>query len=254
MRAVRRFFFTASSGSRTQIYYFEGDTGLTTSSGRVTQWDDQSGYGNHIVPVIGGAGPSLTSENSLTCPYFSANAPMRRATFVQGAVSRPSTFYQLYRQPLGGSASMLVRSGDGTNFVEAWPRSPWVSNQFGGGQGSGGADYFQYWMNAKSESAGSIDASIGPLVTTTRLHLACIVSNGASSSVYVDDMTSPIVTGTLASGTVNGLLVGGSNAAPPPLTNTFTGSVCALVAYTGADSAAQRNAVKTMFARWGTLG
>lgn len=245
---------SASAAARAQIYYFEGDLGVTTVSARVTAWADQSGNGNHLAEFGGLFGPALTTENAIQCLNFTAiGSSLKRATFVQGAITRPTTHYALYRQALNRSAGMMVRAGDGTTFVDAWPRSPWVSNSLGGSQGSGGTDFYQYWLNAKSESAGSIDASVGPLVSTSRLHLACIVANGAASAVYVDDMSAPVLTGTLAAGAIDGLLLGQTNAASPPA-NMFLGALCALVGYTGTDSATQREAVKTLLARWGALG
>ena len=216
--------------------WLRGDAGITLAGSVVSAWADQSGRGNNVSQGTGSKQPAVGSINSRPSVRFSAASAQflsrdgtsgNTGTLVQGAVAQPTTWYAIVKASSATAADFVVFDGQSTRQLSAIkPVAGTVGMFAGSGPVYGGS--------------GNTAASV---------HLYCWVFSGASSAIYVDNMSTPFASLSPGANAINGLIVGAGASAVLPM----DGDLGELVLIAGADTAAQRAVMKTYLQpRWGT--
>lgn len=164
---------------------------------------------------------------------FDGNQALTTPGNFSSSIVQPSTWYAYTRiTDTGDSAFTLVRSNAGSTSTSA---PLWVRPS---------TDSVLY---AEAATAGGIGS-----VTSSALYgkrLSCVVYNGASTSLYIDDMTTPVAVAGAGAGTANALAVRiGYGFGVTTADFEFPEQI----GYGGAHDAATRAAIKSYFT--GTYG
>jgi hypothetical protein len=207
-----------------KFLWLRADLGITTVSGLVSAWADQSG--------VGDANRNLTQATSTSRFDFVAadaaynNKPsLKVTTNVAGAwmaatgnwASPPSSPFTLYWAGTPTGSRYLLGGDTASQYVLI--------------HGNGAA----WLIESTSNSLAAGGAIASPSV-------CCAVYNGASSAFYYQDSQTAAASGTLGTGGFTRLNLGSytTSGTPPASTNWALGSVAEVVGFSGADSAAQR--------------
>lgn len=105
----RRGAATFSPSSLTNLRgWYKSDVGITIATG-VSQWDDQSGNGNHLVQATGGAQPVVTAAaiNGRDAITFDGVDDVLTVTF---ALAQPLTFFAMIRQDTWTNGDILLNA------------------------------------------------------------------------------------------------------------------------------------------------
>ena len=205
------------------------DEGIVLTSGKVSQWTDQSGTGNSVTQGTASKRPVVSSADA----DFGGRDVVQ---FAGGASNEHmvGTFVATYAQPF--TAYMLFKlTGSGTTYV-LWDDdglSDW-NFFFSGGEFKGGAG-----------------ATLSTGVTTKNdLHLVCVVYNGGSTSIYIDDFDTAAVTGNGGSNSARDVTVGSNDAEA----GEIEGKVASMLLYNAAHDSTTRNEVRSKFNEYYSLG
>lgn len=116
------------------IVHLNADIGTTIATG-VSQWDDQSGNGNHVSQGTGANQPTLVSNwrnGKKAVQGNGTSQSLSRATFTGGALAMPRTLFVVYDSPLLTNAEYIVASGNGANRCEIYIPGTGTVNAFDG--------------------------------------------------------------------------------------------------------------------------
>lgn len=155
--------------------YWKFNTGISqTIPGFCSQWDDQSGNGNHLVQATGSKQPIVNVDSSLT---FDGVDDLMQVAFT---LAQPYTLYVAFRQ-IAWVNGHVIADGRTLNMnVSQTPSSPRL--KFGAGAGS-------------IPAAGATDLAVGVN------GVVCAVGNGASSVFQLAGGASTSTTNTGSVGT-----------------------------------------------------
>jgi len=189
---------------------------MTMVSTKVSQWNDISGNLNHVAQATDANRPTRTSPdaryNNRTTVHFPSpqgNVDLHINTFASGNQAVPYTIYWV------GQDSFF-----GTDCT--W------SNVGGNPFGALGASQVQL--------AGSAGTLSGQCTVANRKSVFAWVSNGASTKLYGQSPTGLLITGTVASDVMSGMVIGNGPFGGNSLVN---GDVAEIIRIDGADSPAQ---------------
>lgn len=152
--------------------YYEADNGVTQSSGAVSQWNDLSGAGRHLVQATAGNKPTFSS-NTIS---FDGTSDFLS---VAATIAQQSTVYLVVK--LNSTSADQALFGDAQNGYGSW---------------GGAVNQFQ----ALDNFGGGVVSSGGTYNNTTTYYLVRFRFNGASSLCQVNNTTAG--TGTLGTGTI----------------------------------------------------
>jgi hypothetical protein len=158
--------------------WFMHQRGITVTGQGVSQWDDQSGNGRHLLQGTDGARPALQADRSI---LFNGTDELLNAVF---NLAQPLTVYTLLKQVT------------------------WTGNDFIWGQNSIGL--VQVTASPQIQlSAGAALANSSDLAVDTYGVVCCVV-NGASSVLQVNNNTA--ITGNAGAATISNFGLGASSA------------------------------------------
>lgn len=167
--------------------YYKFNTGITSSGGFVSQWDDQSGNARHLVQATGTNQPSLQGDGSILFPgidEFMLTDPF--------TLNQPETVYVRGKQITWSNNDTICDGVSGTRMLIAQAvTSPNLSLS----AGTGG-------MNT-------------PGWTLDTYKTVCAVFNGAGSSLQIDNNTP--TTGNPGANNAGGFMLGARPPAPGSL-------------------------------------
>ncbi len=256
-------FWGADDGeSPDALFWYSGDVGVTDDGVNVSAWDDRANA-NDLTPPVGE--PQVTTQNGLDAVFFqdASASHYLENTALSPEPESPFTIYCVFHATLqtsggglqGANMGAPVAVSDATQSVLAYLN---VSHEVDGDGES--QDQHQLWFTAQSEdghlryqegfsSTGNWPSFDPDCTTVNKLRLACIVVNGASSALYIDDMATAKSSGTLGGASVTLVRLG----AVDHLFNTFGGTLCEVFAVPNAADATARAATKTYLERWGSF-
>ncbi len=189
-------------------------------SGNVSAWADQSGAGdaNRNVsqstpanrPAFNASDADFNGEPSLS--FVSANSPalVCGGAFAGGPYAQPLTIYAVLQWTAQGF-QYLMDDIDASSRVAILDNFPGV-----------------YIYAGASLTNGTLANGVAMVY--------CAVFDGVSSAVYINDHTTPVLTGDAGTNALKSIVVGANNA----LANSFDGKLAELVAYSGSHDATQR--------------
>lgn len=193
---------TFTPASRNPVLWYRSDAAnVTLVSNAVSSW---ASIGSNTQAVTQGTSadrPGYTATNSSwnnrpTLNYTSTSMQLNAVSFTQ---AQPCSLYVFGAITTGGT-SWLVSS-----TCEA---------------GLDGADFYFYDGAIHTASTGNGNP-----------HAFCVVFNGSSGALYVDNSSTALATGSGSIGYSSSLSIG----------NSMTGTIVEVVLYAGADTAAQRS-------------
>jgi hypothetical protein len=200
------------------IALYRGSAGATLSGSTVVAWADQTGDSTQNLARISGA----ITRNSANA-NFNGKATIE---FAGGLLfsptwarppSQPLTVYCAFRSTSSGLQA--IYDGIDNNRTELF-----LNN--------GGAN-----IGALTATSGGGSATIQTAATVLNTaHIVAITYAGASSTIHVDAITTPSVTGNLGTGVLTGLCVGDFHGTSIP----FIGSLGELSFWAGAHTLSQR--------------
>lgn len=210
--------------------WYRSDLGITTVSGRVSAWADQSGSGDanrNLVQAVAGNRPTIVASDasfngrpSLT--FASADPDLLDRTGAwSAAIVQPATIYSVHM--VTSLAAQVTYYDDSA-----------VSGSFGLAQSLGAG-----FIARAGASIAGVDN------TTNKPTAMCVVFNGASSAYYDAQLTATVSGNAGANGST-GLVVGTQAGAGAGL----QGSICEIIVYSGAHNGTQRS---TLLSYLGTL-
>lgn len=188
--------------------WFRKGVGITSDSGAVSTWADQTGFARHLVQATGSAQPTAQADGSVL--FDGSNDYMNTAAF---ALAQPLTVYLVMKQVTwGGAGQAHFIDGAANNTMAIWAEG----------------------------STPAIDAYAGARIgnnynlAVDTWGVVCAVFNGASSLLQVDDTTP--TTGDCGSGIAGGIALGAAYAG----TANANIQVKELIVYSDAHDAGQR--------------
>lgn len=162
--------------------WYESDSGTTVVVG-VSQWNDKSGLGNHLLQATGGAQPLLVPAqiNGLPAIVFDGVDDFMRAVIV--GLVQPSTVFAVFSQATWVSPNTIVDGNVSTMMrVFQTGSSPRIG------------------ISAGTTLAGAVGPTLGTF------GLATAIFNGASSSIQINSIAA--TSGPAGAGNAGGVVVG----------------------------------------------
>ena len=213
----------AAGPIETQAAWFRFKLGITSASGAVSQWDDQSGNDRHLLQATGTNQPALQTDLSIL--FDGVDNFLRCDAFT---LDQPGTIYGLLRQ-VTWTISDIMWSGDpGTGEWQLGQRT--ATPQI-------------------AIFAGAVVANNSNLAVNTYGGIAAVY-NGASSSLLVNATAE--TTGDAGLANAGGFTLGANgNATPGGYANT---QVKEVLIYAAAHDATQRARVISYLSAIGDLG
>lgn len=144
------------------------DLGITLNYSRVSKWADQSGYGNDLTAIDPNQ-PTYTKSdaaNGRPALLFTGAQKMSTGNIT---ISQPNTIFLIAR--------LSVLTGNPGLFDDA------TNRQIG------------YVSNAGTTWSMDAGATLTGGTPDTNVHAMAFVFNGATSSLYIDNATAPVMTG-----------------------------------------------------------
>jgi hypothetical protein len=194
--------------------WYRSDLGITIATG-VSQWNDLSGNGNHLLQAAGPSQPTRTLGviNGSPAIVFSAASTMA-ASFTLG---QPSTLFAVVRADTWGDTNTL----------------------FDGVAAGASAMVQQFTASANVRLVAGAAGVDGVQLPVSTFALLVATFNGASSSIKITDGTQ--LNGTLGADNPNGLTVG-SRAGGTAFANI---SVAEIIVTATSATAAERTSIRT---------
>lgn len=244
-----------------RLFWYSGDVGVTDNGTNLSLWADRANA-NNLTPAVGE--PEVATENSLASVFFQDNTANLYAESgtLSPTTESPFTIYAVFRPTLEGGMAVGGDMGTVVALTNAGD-TVYLSldvEHVVTGDGESQAQH-AYWFRVSSDDGSLLyqeqwDETVNTPAydavcdSVTKLRLACIVVNGASSALYIDDMTTAAASGTLGGGTAMDLLRIGATASSA---SNLGGEVCEVFAEPGAADATTRGTRKTYLQRWGTF-
>ena len=193
------------------------DQGITLTSGRVSQWTDQSGNGNNVTqsdnaqrPVVSSADADFGGRDVIQ--FSSSSEALSSTNPIAVTQAQPYTVYLLFKLDAFNSQDIVTDDN-----------------------GSGNCATF-YWASSKwNLSCGTALATSD--TTQSGVRAVCMVCDGASSAVYMDDFTNTVASGNAGTNSLSSITIGRNNGGISPI----EGRVALYAGSAGAHSQAQRN-------------
>lgn len=209
--------------------WYEADFGVTTVSGRVSAWADQSLAGDTNRTLIQGTAAFRPTFNAADA-NFNGHPSMTFSGADPDFLNPTGNWSVSIAQPI---TTFSVHSVSSLAAPVAYFDDQATTNGFSLQQSAGGGFFAR---------AGALLSS-GSDNTLNKPTVYAVVFNGNSSLLY-DSAQTAVVTGAIGSNGSTGLVVGSS----PGGGSALSGTMCALLVYSGALTGAQRSVL------WGYLG
>ena len=109
--------FLAANGADVQMH-FRADLGITLNGPNVSDWNDQSGYVNHLSAIVAEQPEYLPTggPNSQSALQGAFQKAIGRTTFTNGAIDQPNTTYVIVEYS-GGAADERVQDGQASRQI-----------------------------------------------------------------------------------------------------------------------------------------
>lgn len=174
------------------------------------QWLDRGPNGNHLTKVFANNPTSGIAIDGRASVTFGTASALKN---VSSSLAQPFTSYVVVRCDETTSTNLIHDGHTGTNRVTLYTNSSAQLTAFAGTN----LNYAGGWRRGT-------------------VHAVRFTANGASSEVYITDLTgTPVASGNAGAGTWGGLTLGAGNTG----SNAWSGEVAELIRYSGAhDSAA----------------
>jgi hypothetical protein len=236
-------FSPADFGADLVAWYDAQDSGsLTLSGSSVTQWDDLSGNGEHLVQATGSQQPTYgaTSFNTsypgisfdggdgLTCSSFAGTSGAALSTFIVG---------QMNSGTAGFGRALSYRNGTKQDF--AWPDGACLIIR------DGSSNAINAYRNGAALATKALTTGAPARIGT--------IFNGANYTAYVDNSASSTSAVTDNFGGSGELSVGGGLESTAGVLSSFwTGFICEVVIVKKALDSTERQDLDDYFTtRWG---
>lgn len=200
--------------------WFKYGKAITTVSGAVSQWDDASGNGRHLLQATAASRPALQSDNSIL--FDGSDDYLQTAAFTY---NQPLTYYLLFRQVTWTTTNM-VSDGRTAGSLQIQQISP--------------------TPNIRLRNGGAA-ATTTIAFTLNTYGVVCALWDGASSGISLN--SGSLATGTMDNTAATGFTLG-SNATPAGNSNI---QVKEVILYSAAHDTYQRRRVIGYLRRVGAL-
>lgn len=204
-----------SAGEAGLVLWLRSDLGITPNGSTASAWADQSGQGNNVSQGTAGLQPTINASdaaynNKPSLSFASASTQHLVSAALGFALTQPATYYVVGEQD--GSAT-------------------------GGFVGTNGGTIMAAYGNATAP--GTLALYAGTILSGTYQpnvpSVMGFVFNGAASSVYAMNSSTPIVTGACGASNEPSFSIGGD-----ATVGFLQGKVVEVLAYSVAHSAADR--------------
>lgn len=200
------------------VIWYRGDLGVTTTTGTSTvlTWADQSGTGDANKNLTAVNSPTLKAGDTnyagqTTLTFTAASSTYMTSGSFLSAIAQPNTWVIIGHTPTSLAYQIIIDANDR------------VSGQYVG----------------RTNAANTIIQSVGVGLSTAGTWSAPSVVlgefNGASSKIFINNLTTAAITGNAGSGagsSENSLTVGSQDAAWGPV-NYWDGSVAEIIGFSG---------------------
>jgi hypothetical protein len=195
--------------------WYRADLGVTEAGTGVSQWNDQSGNGHHVVQATDANRPALVTGVINAHPVIRfTRANTDRLVDTSGlSISQPYTLVMVAARTATGGTQWVLSAGDG-NYRCIGYDSDDTPQMFAG---------------------GIVDDAV-PL--NTAFHAFIGIFNGASSEIFIDN--SSVVTGDAGSGSIGGVGIGVGNGTTG---DPFGGDIAEVLIYDHALDGTERTAL-----------
>ena len=216
------------SGLKLHLDASDSTTITKDSSNLVSAWNDKSGQANHVVQATGSKQPLWVDRVQDTLPtirFDGTDDSIRRGTFVNGALTQPTTVFIVCK--MGGASTP-------TQVV------------YDSGVGANRHVFYTYTSGTHGFYAG-IELTGGGIVDTTKNLLYTQLFNTTSSTLRKSKIQ--INSGSVGTFTWNGITLGASTSGTG---NPFTGDICEILVYNANVSDTDRDNIEQYLTKkWG---
>lgn len=217
--------FTPANLSNLKLWV-KSDVGVVLTSGKVSQWSDQSGNNNHLLQASASKRPTVVSAdiNGKDSILFDGSDDNMTASFT---LAQPETVFLIYKAPTRTVDDYIFDGLNGGNTM--------------------GYEYYPA-ANRLLMYAGSLGPNTGTDELAANTYgLATCIFKGASSVLQINNNTQ--ITGSAGTASPNGISLGGYNFGGPYFGNI---SVAELIIMSSAATATERANMKSyVTARYG---